>query len=201
MNPTMKLLGILTLPAALAFTTLNARADSAGSATADDRTTGLFIGGHYGRFSSDSETFDEDNDFYDVVIGGLITPYFGVEAGYSDFGKLEGDFAEVDLTGYSLAGLLRLPIGNAVGLYAKAGQFWWRSDINVEVLGQRYATDITGNEPFYGVGMDFFVTDNVAIDVEYLRYQVDLEDSSLPDAIDDYETDIDTAKVGAKLYF
>jgi len=201
MNPTLKLLGILTLPAALAFTTLSARADGAGSSTTAERTTGLFLGGHYGRFSNDSETFDEDNDFYDVVIGGLITPYVGIEAGYSDFGKLEGDFAEADLTGYSVAGLLRLPVGNAVGLYAKAGQFWWRSDINVEVAGQRYATDITGNEPFYGVGMDFFVTDRFAIDVEYLRYQVDLEDSSLPDAIDDYESDIDTAKVGAKLYF
>lgn len=201
MNPTMKLLGILTLPAALALTTLSARADSAVTSATTERTTGLFLGGHYGRFSNDSETFDKDNDFYDVVIGGLITPYVGIEGGYSDFGKLEGDFAEADLTGYSVAGLLRLPIGNAVGLYAKAGQFWWRSDINVEVLGQRYATDITGNEPFYGVGMDFFVTDRFAIDVEYLRYQVDLEDSSLPDTIDDYESDIDTAKIGAKVYF
>ena len=193
MKTTTRLVGMLALPAALACTTL--------SVQAEDKTTGPYIGGHYGRFSLDSETFDEDNDFYDVVIGGLITPYFGIEGGYSDFGKLEGDFAEADLTGYSIAGLIRLPIGDSFGIYAKGGQFWWRSDINVEVLGQRYATDIKGDEPFYGVGMDFFVTDNFAIDVEYLRYKVDLEDSSLPDEIDDYETEIDTAKVGAKLYF
>lgn len=203
MNTTARFLGILSLPAAFALTTLPAQADESysGSRASDDKPTGLYFGGHYGRFSNDSDDFDENNDFYDVVIGGLITPYFGIEGGYSDFGKLKGDFAEADLTGYSLAGLIRLPIGNSVGIYAKGGQFWWRSDINVEALGQRYATDIKGNEPFYGVGMDFFITRNFSVDVEYLRYQVDLSDSSLPDAIDDYETEIDTAKVGAKVFF
>ena len=69
-----------------------------GSRASDDKPTGLYFGGQYGRFSNDSDDFDENNDFYDVVIGGLITPYFGIEGGYSDFGKLKGDFAEADLT-------------------------------------------------------------------------------------------------------
>lgn len=197
MKNTTKFLGIVTLPVALAFTAVNVQAQDYGA----DKPTGLYVGGHYGRYSNDNDEFDDDNDFYDVVIGGLITPYFGVEAGYSDFGKLKGNIAEADLTGYHIAGLIRLPIGNKVGIYAKGGQFWWRSDINAEVLGVRYATDIDGDEPFYGVGVDFFVTEHFNIDVEYMRYKVDLSNSSLPDAIDNYENDIDTAKVGAKFYF
>lgn len=208
MNNTTKFLGILALPATLAFTSLNAQAAEYGSSRykSDDKPVGFYVGGHYGRYSTDNDNFDdEDNDLYDVVIGGLIMPYFGIEGAYSDFGKLEGsnDFgsAEADLTGYSLAGFLRMPVGDKVGIYAKAGQIWWRSDINVEALGLRYAEDIKGNEPFYGVGVDFFVTDNFNIDVEYLRYKVDLSDSSLPDSIDDYENEFNTAKVGAKFYF
>lgn len=196
---TAKVLGIATLPMALAIASFGAQAQGYGHNA--DRPTGLYIGGHYGRYENDNDEFDKDNDFYDVVIGGLITPYFGLEAGYTDFGKLKGNIAEADLTGYHIAGLVRLPIGNAVGIYAKAGQFWWRSDINANVLGVRYATDVDGNEPFYGVGVDFFVTPHFNIDVEYLRYKVDLRNSSLPDAIDDYKNDIDTAKIGAKFYF
>ncbi len=185
----------------IALATLLASATLPALAADSEPPAGFYAGGHYGRFSNDSKDFDEDNDFYDVVIGGLITPYFGVEGSYSDFGELKGDFAEADLTGYGIAGLIRLPIGNAVGLYAKAGQFFWRSDIHVSALGQRYATDINGDEPFYGVGVDFFVTRHFNIEAEYLRYKVDLSDSSLPDAIDDYKTEINTAKVGAKLFF
>ena len=202
MKTTKTYFSIVALAAALASHTISVRAeDTYGNNAKDTPPTGLYAGGHYGRFSSDGEEFDENNDFYDVVIGGLLTPYFGIEAGYSDFGSLKGAFAEADLTGYSLAGLIRLPVGNSVGLYAKGGQFFWRSDINATVLGQRYATDIKGDEPFYGVGVDFFLTRNFNIDVEYLRYKVDLSDSTLPDAIDDYETDIDTAKVGARFFF
>lgn len=209
MNNTTKFLGILTLPATLAFTSLNAQADDYGSSRhkSDDKPRGGYIGGHYGRYSTDNDNFDEeDNDLYDVVIGGLITPYIGIEAAYSDFGKLEGDndfgTAEADLTGYSIAGLLRIPIGDNVGIYAKAGQIWWDSDINVEVdLFPSVSEEISGNEPFYAAGIDFFITDNFNIDVEYLRYKVDLSDSSLPDIIDGYENEFNIAKVGAKFYF
>ena len=195
-------LGIIALSTSLLGTSLAAQADPQGSASQSATPhSGLYLGGHYGRFSSDGEDFDENNDFYDVVVGALITPYIGIEGGYSDFGSLKGQYAEADLTGYSIAGLLRIPLGSAVGLYAKGGQFFWRSDINVTVLGQRYATDIEGNEPFYGVGADFFLTEHLNLDVEYLRYKVDLSDSSLPDVIDDYETDIDTAKVGLRFFF
>ena len=194
MKSQARLFSVIMLSSAMsALATTSFAADS----SSDERISGFFIGAHYGQYSSDGEEFDDDNDFYDVIIGGLINPYIGVEGGYSDLGTIGGNVASADLYGYHIAGLLRMPIGKSFGIYAKGGQFFWKSE--VEALG--FAEDLDGDEPFYGVGVDFAFNQHVSMDVEYLRYKVDLDDSNLPDLVDDYETDIDTAKVGLKVFF
>jgi len=183
---------------ALALTSaLSAFAVTSYAADSEGRPVGFYIGGHYGQFKADGEEFDDDNDYFGGVIGGLINPYIGVEAAYEDFGEFGGNLASADLHGYSIAGLLRLPIGKSFGIYAKGGQLFWKSD--VEALG--FKEDIDGDEPFYGIGADYFFGEHFNVGVEYLRYNVDLNDSSLPDLVDDYETDIDTAQVSLKFFF
>jgi len=166
-------------------------------AGSDMQETRAYVGANYGGFKSRGDEFDDDNDFVEGVVGALITPYFGVEGSYSYFGEFGGDIASATLDGYGLAALLRWPISDTFGIYAKGGYFWWNADIEVGNADG----DVDGEEPFYGVGVDFKLGDNFSLAVEYDRYKFDLSDSSLPDFIDDYETDIDTVKVGAKFLF
>jgi OOP family OmpA-OmpF porin len=180
-----------TLPMAGAFAESNWRTD-----------TQAYVGASYGGFKSRGDEFDDDNDFVEAVVGVRINQYFGIEAGYSYFGEFGGDFTEVTLEGYTLAGILRWPINERFGVYIKGGYMWWDSDIEVNLGGIDVGdADIDGEEPFYGVGVDFSISDHFNVAVEYSRIEVDLSDSDLPRGLDDYETDIDTIKVNAKYLF
>jgi opacity protein-like surface antigen len=160
----------------------------------------FYLGADYGGFKSRGDEFDDDNDFVDVVAGAFFSSYFGVEGSYTYFGEFGGDAVETTLDGYGIAAIGRLPLTETFALYIKGGYFWWDADIDVAgPLGGE--GDVDGEEPFYGIGADFQVSDHVNLAVEYARYEFDLSDSSLPDSIDNYETDIDTVKVGAKFMF
>ncbi|MDY0005206.1 MAG: porin family protein [Spongiibacteraceae bacterium] len=179
------------------FSALSITPAQADSEPRDGYRSGFYIGANYGGFKSRGDEFDDDNDYYEAVVGGNISPYFAIEGSYTDFGDFGGKLASADLDGYGIAVIGRLPITDVFSVYAKAGQFFWESD--VDVLGAR--TDVEGDEPFFAAGLDFLLTDHFSVALEYSRYKFDLSDSSLPDALDDYETDIDTVKLGAKLLF
>lgn len=167
-----------------------------------EKPAAFYLGANYGGFKSRGDEFDDDNDFVDGVVGAFISPYFGIEGSYTYFGEFGGDNVEATLDGYGIAAIGRLPLSDTFSVFIKGGYFWWDADIDVDgPLGLSGSGDVDGEEPFYGIGVDFQVSDHLNLAVEYDRYEFDLSDSSLPDGIDDYETDIDTLKVGAKYLF
>lgn len=162
-----------------------------------EKPAAFYLGANYGGFKSRGDEFDDDNDLVEGVVGAFISPYFGIEGSYTYFGEFGGDIASTEIDGYGLAAIGRLPITDTLALYIKGGYFMWDADVEVGELDG----DVDGEEPFYGVGLDFQVSDHLNVALEYDRYKFDLSDSSLPDTIDDYETDIDTVKIGAKYVF
>lgn len=164
--------------------------------TSEDQETKFYVGGNYGGFKARGGDFEDENDLIEGVLGVRVSPYFSVEGAYTYFGEF-GDVADADLDGLSLAGAVRLPVSDTFGVYLKGGYLWWEADVEAGALDD----SIDGEEPFYGAGVDFKVSDHVNLALEYLRYEVDLSDSDLPDAVDDYEADMDAVKVGAKFLF
>jgi OOP family OmpA-OmpF porin len=156
-----------------------------------------YVGANYGGYKSRGDEFDDDNDFIEGDVGVFISQYFGIEGSYADFGEIGGDLASADIDGYGVAAIGRLPLSDTFAIYIKGGYFWWSADVEVGP----FSKDVDGEDPFYGVGVDFAVSDHFNLSLEYDRFKVDLSDSSLPDTIDDYKTDIDTVKVGAKFLF
>lgn len=87
--------------------------------------------------------------------------YFGLEAGYADFGeieplgsagpKLEGDAAYLVAVG-------TVPFTDSFSGYTKAGINDWKADASVAGL----VADDSGNDPTYGLGLQYRFTDNVA---------------------------------------
>ena len=55
------------------------------SASNDD-DSGLYVGGNYGYLKvKDDDDFDDDNDAYQLIIGGDFNAFIGVEGSYIDF--------------------------------------------------------------------------------------------------------------------
>jgi OOP family OmpA-OmpF porin len=163
----------------------------------DKEAVHAYVGVNYGGYKSRGDEFDDNNDFYGGDVGVFISQYFGIEGSYEDFGKIGGDLASAEVDGYGVAAIGRLPLSETFALYIKGGYFWWSADVDVGP----FSKGVDGEDPFYGVGVDFAVSDHFNLSLEYDRFKVDLSDSSLPDTIDDYKSDIDTVKVGAKFLF
>ena len=130
-------------------------------------------------------------------MGAQLNQFLGLEASYIDFGSFGGDVGKADIDGYGLAIVGRLPITEQLGIYIKGGQLFWDADVRVAGLKQSY----DGDEPFYGVGADIKVSEHFVVALEYDRYEIDLEDSTLPAPASNWEGDMDTVKLGARFLF
>jgi OOP family OmpA-OmpF porin len=159
--------------------------------------TGPYIGANYGMYKSRGDDFEDDNNYYEVLAGYRFLPFLGVEVNYADFGKFGGDLASADVDGWGIAAVGFLPLSDTFSLYAKAGQFF--SKVDVDVAGFR--DDFDDEQIFYGVGVNFVVAQPLSISIEYNRYKVEIDDSNWPVQLDSSDTDIDTIKIGAKFSF
>ncbi|WP_439133998.1 outer membrane beta-barrel protein [Pseudomaricurvus sp.] len=185
------------------FTLLSAAAlaCSAGTAFAG-KDSGFYIGGSVGQadveYSDDvpelgNVEFEIDDD--DTAYKGFVGYNFGlvpfldlaVEGSYIDFGSQNGEInnikgANVDITGWSAAGLVGFNLG-PVGVFGKAGLIAWDDDIDALSFDE----SDSGTDPMYGVGAKFQLG-SFAIRAEYELF--DLENG-----------DIDYFSVGAAYTF
>jgi opacity protein-like surface antigen len=162
---------------------------------------GLYVGGTYGYLKvKDDDEFEDDNDAYQLILGGDFNSFIGVEGSYIDFGKYGGNVASADTDGFTLALKGTLPITDFFSLHAKGGQLWWDSDY--QVLG--YNGNADGDELFWGVGAAFSVSSNVDITFDYTRYNVEFSEDEIgllaTDSIDS-DVDLDHAAAGIRLKF
>lgn len=160
---------------------------------------GVYIGGSYGLLKvKDADEFDDDNNAYSADIGAKFNRFFGVEGSYVDFGSYGSDAANAETDGLSLSAIGSLPLSDFVSLYAKGGMLWWNTDY--EVLG--FNGDIDGNEPFYGVGASFALSDAASIQLDYTRYNVEFQEDEIGALAEaDLDADIDHTSVGIQFLF
>lgn len=145
---------------------------------------GVYLGGAWGGYSINESTLDDNDDLLKAYVGGQFTDWFGIEGSWVDFDRLDraGDRFEAD--GKGLAAVLSLPFSDTSAIYVKAGEFWWESD---SVLGG-VAGDKDGSDAFFGAGLKLGFTRNLAMRLEWERYDVS-------------HVDLDTASIGLQFLF
>ncbi|WP_116364650.1 outer membrane beta-barrel protein [Parahaliea mediterranea] len=173
----------MTLAAALA-------AGLALPAQADD--TGFYIGGSVGQAYTEAEARDiiensdydlDDDDFgYKVFAGWQFLSILGVEAGYVDFGEVEGDStfsrARVATDAWDAFLVGNLPLG-FIDLFAKVGVVYADTDFRIEQGGVSFSDSDSSTDPAYGIGADLELG-NFAIRGEWEYFDVDnLDDLSM----------------------
>jgi opacity protein-like surface antigen len=130
--------------------------------------SGFYIGGSVGNASITGEpsTNYEGDDTGYKVFGGFKFVIAAIEASYIDFGKPEDNNTTIELTGYSLAGLLNFGIG-PIDLFGKVGVFSWDSDLTT---GTSINED--GTDPLYGVGAGL-TFGSLSVRAEYEYFDVE----------------------------
>lgn len=137
---------------------------------------GFYVGAGAGQSYVDESTYDDEDTAFSVFGGYQFNKYFGLEAGYVDFGKLESDGIGSDLeanSGYLVA-VGSVPFTDKFSGYAKAGFQRWDLDTPIAATGTR---DDTGTDPTYGLGVQYQFNDAFALRGEYSRFE--LEDADL----------------------
>ncbi len=184
---------------------------------------GGYAGVGFGNSSIDIEstpyTVDkEDSDTAFSVFGGVdLNRNFAVEAGYVNLGEFsrsdasnDGVFAEslvqsVEGTAFYAALVGKLPVSDAVDLYAKGGLARWDVDLAATYTITDIATGASGTgsgsmsesgtDPMFGVGASFSASDTLAIRAEFTRF-MDIGDEETTG-----QSDVNVIEVSAALKF
>lgn len=139
---------------------------------------GLYLGAGLGQATIKDNTssgeFDASDAAYKVFAGyrfNLIPIIdLAAEVGYTDFGKpskdIGGQNVQFKLHGFDAAGLLIFPLG-PLDFYGKVGLLSWSADAS----GGGGSTSTTGTDPFYGVGIGFYIW-KIGIRAEYEYYKI-----------------------------
>jgi OOP family OmpA-OmpF porin len=84
-------------------------------------------------------------------------------------------------------------------VYAQGGNVWWKADINAT----DDSDDVDGSDIFYGVGISFALTQNLALRLDYTRFDVefDRDEIGILAEIDSFDTKVDYASIGIQYTF
>ena len=157
---------------------------------------GAYIGGAYGLGRVDGGDFKDDTSVLKAFVGGKFNSHVGIEAAIHDFGGADDNGFRSDLTGGSLALMGFIPFGDGLDVFAKVGNLWWESD--VKYLGLKNSQ--SGQELFYGAGINVNFSSALALRLEFERYKVELTSDEVGIDISG-TTDVDVASVGVVFSF
>ena len=159
-----------------------------GASLAHAQETGFYAGVGAGQALVDERAYDDEDTAFSVFGGYQFHRNFALEAGYTDFGKLEprGDGVDLDLGSASLTAVGILPFTAKFSGYAKAGFQRWELDRAIPGLTGSGKDD--GTDPVYGLGLQYRFNDLVALRGEYTRSEVE-------------DLDVDAAQVQVRFDF
>lgn len=162
---------------------------------------GFYVGAAYGLLNvdGDDQDFDDEDNASRYFVGAQFNQILSVEGGYIDFGNYGNSIFNTDLDGYTLALKAGLPVTERFTVYAQGGNVWWKADINA--TDDR--ADVDGSDIFYGVGLSFALTKNLALRLEYTRFDVefDRDEIGILAEIDNFDTKVDYASIGIQYTF
>jgi OOP family OmpA-OmpF porin len=140
----------------------------AGVAQAQTTTPHAYVG--IGAATADNKTIDEYKTGAKIYGGYEFDQNWGVEAGYTNFDKEDIAGGNVKGSGTYVAGKYSVPLGERFTGYGKLGVSYNERKLSSSTLGQvnSYDTGLYG-----GVGVEYKLNQNLALNAEYERYGKD----------------------------
>ena len=154
------------------------------SAKADDGDAHWFIGAGAGQakihdyaLEGDADRLDDTPTAWRFFAGRRFDRHFALGLGYVDFGEVEasgtsfGGFNDrIEAQAIEILGFGLWPVTDAIELYAVAGYVHWEQDVTQTVTGVTERFDASGQSTSLGLGASWWVTDSLALQLEWRRY-------------------------------
>jgi len=129
------------------------------------------------QLTSTQSIVDDKDTAYKVYGGYEFNKYISAELYYTDLGTHKGredtTIADIDSKSYGMTAIVSYPVHKHIEPFVKAGLQHWKGKASVE--GTTFLTD-SGNDPIYGVGVNFPITESLAIRTEYEVIEFDKVD-------------------------
>jgi OOP family OmpA-OmpF porin len=140
----------------------------AGAAQAQTTTPHAYVG--IGAATANNKSADEYKTNAKIYGGYEFDQNWGVEAGYTNFDKEDIPVGNVKGSGTYVAGKYSVPLGERFTGYGKLGVSYNERKLSSSTLGQvnSYDTGLYG-----GVGVEYKLNQNLALNAEYERYGKD----------------------------
>ena len=140
---------------------------------------GPYAGASVGRstISDDSSfpplNFKEEDTGYSVF-GGFRSMFLGIEAGYVDFGKPEGEAgggldAKVEASGWDLMAIGTIPLGKRFEIFGKFGVIKWDTKFS---FSNGLSGSDSGSDTMWGAGVALRFGGHLAARLEYQNYDI-----------------------------
>jgi opacity protein-like surface antigen len=134
---------------------------------------------------------DHRDTAWKLYAGGKFNPYWGLEAGYTDFGTVQASGGETKAWAAGLSLVGNLPI-DRFDIFGKVGGLYGRTNVHADPTTLFDTGHKSGWGWTYGVGADWNITKTVAVRLDYDRYKLDFVDG---------RQDLDMASAGVQFRF
>ncbi|MBG6072763.1 MULTISPECIES: outer membrane beta-barrel protein [unclassified Polaromonas] len=125
------------------------------------------LGNGFGPFASDNR-----DTVYNIYTGTFFTPNFGVEAGYTNFGKIDRAGGNTKAQGFNLSLVGRAPITQSFNIFGKLGTTYGRT----EVLAFPGTGIASGKENgfgvSYGIGAEYSFNPQLSAVLQYDEHKL-----------------------------
>ena len=148
------------------------------------RAEGLYVGGNVGGSQLRGGNVgglatDRSDTGYKLYGGYSFNPYFGLETGYADLGRFDGDGGRLRARGLFFDAVGSFPLGNNFSALGRLGVFTGRlkQDLNASAIGGPSSAHDTGTSYKLGAGLQYDISKAVAVRGEWERYRFNALDS------------------------
>lgn len=138
--------------------------------------------GYLGASGGRSDFRTECSDLFDcskkdtgwkVYGGGTWNDVWGLEAGYTDFGKINAGGGDTKAWAGNLSLTAGVPVGDRFRVFAKGGGIYSDTDVNASPSSLFHTGKKTGWGYTYGLGAALGITPTVQVRLDWDRYNMD----------------------------
>lgn len=138
-----------------------------------------YMGLQVGSLDYDLPNFDNPTSI-EVLAGYRLSENLGFELNYVDFGDSEDGIPPVwTLSGDTVGVAARFiaPLSGQLELYGRLGMHAWSMELKEDGYGTLAKDD--GTDSFYGVGLNFNLSDSIALGAGYTVFNMKDEDATI----------------------
>jgi len=129
-------------------------------------TSDYSLGNGFGPFAS-----DDTDTVYNIYTGTFFTPNFGLELGYTDFGKIERAGGHTKAHGINLSLVGRAPVTQSFNVFGKLGTTYGRTDVSSAGFGVPAGKE-SGFGVSYGIGAEYSFNPQLSAVLQYDEHRL-----------------------------